>query len=757
MKKNFYLYIIFVPILSVLVSITLITLHNINELNTSADEEIKAFTKNYLIEQKTKIYNRVHFFSNIIKVKTNEFKSEQKILLKDNTEKIEYFSKHLFNYHNYKNNDIKSKIKTEMINHLFKNDHLNIIFDLKNKELLFDGSNLLKDVNLKSLSDTTGVTILNKFRIFDRFVQFDLKGKRYIFYAKKTKDSQLLILSGDSIDVMNEEIKNKILNSLLSFDVDDSYYLFIIDLLNKNGGDNYGKVLLHQSIPTLEGQFLSTNIKDKRLKEYRHEYLDVIKNYGEGFITYDYTKPESKEVFKKLSFFYLQKDWNWIIGTGFYFDDLEFKTEEFKSSIEKKINRSVNTAIIVGILLIIFISIAIYFITSKLNKIINDYSSNLNKSNESLRKQKDVFKTLFDKSTDGIIIYSEDGYIINCNDSVVRMLEYEDKSFIANKKLQDISPKKQNENDTSVLKEKLFQIVSFNNQTYNFEWVFLSKNGRKLFCEIRTTRLILDDNNIIHAIIRDITYKKELEEKNKRQQVMLAEESKKSALGEMLTMIAHQWRQPLNNINLLIHFVRDTFDTGKFSKEEIKDITLDMKRQIEYLSNTINDFTNFTNPKKETTLFCVKDAIEKTYNLAIAQFEKNNIKVFIESDEIEVYGIENEFMQVILNILNNSKDALIESNNKEKLLFINAKKIDNKLFLTIKDTAGGIPNKVISRIFDPYFTTKHKNNGTGIGLYMCNQIIKQYKNGVIKASNESFNYKNKVYEGAVFTITLDLD
>ncbi|ADG92989.1 multi-sensor signal transduction histidine kinase [Arcobacter nitrofigilis DSM 7299] len=712
MKKNFYLYIIFVPILAVLVSITLITLHNINELNTSADEDIKAFTKNYLIEQKTKIYNRVHFFSNIIKVKTAEFKSEQKVLLKDNVDKIEYYSKHLFHYHNYKKTAIKDKINDEMINHLFKNKHLNIIFDLKNYELLFDGNNLLKDVNLKSLSDITGVTILNKFRKFDRFIQFDLKGKRYLFYAKKTDDSELLILSGDSIDSINEDIKSKI---------------------------------------------LSTNIKNRRLKEYRLKYLNVIKNYGEGFITYDYTKPESKEIFKKLSFFYLQKDWNWIIGTGFYFDDLDFKTEEFKSSIEKKIKRSVNTAIIVGILLIIFISIAIYFITSKLNKIINDYSDNLNKSNESLRKQKDVFKTLFDKSTDGIIIYSEDGYIINCNDSVVRMLEYEDKSFIINKKLQDISPKKQNENDTSILKEKLFQIVSFNNQTYNFEWVFLSKNSRKLFCEIRTTRLILDDNNIVHAIIRDITYKKELEEKNKRQQVMLAEESKKSALGEMLTMIAHQWRQPLNNINLLIHFVRDTFDTGKFSKEEIKNITLDMKAQIDYLSNTINDFTNFTNPKKTTTLFCIKDAIEKTYNLAIAQFEKNNIKVFIESDRIEIQGIENEFMQVILNILNNAKDALLESNNKEKLLFINAKEINNKLVLTIKDTAGGISNKVISRIFDPYFTTKHKRNGTGIGLYMSSQIIKQYKNGAIKASNESFNYNGKFYEGAVFTITLDLD
>ena len=113
-------------------------------------------------------------------------------------------------------------------------------------------------------------------------------------------------------------------------------------------------------------------------------------------------------------------------------------------------------------------------------------------------------------------------------------------------------------------------------------------------------------------------------------------------------------------------------------------------------------------------------------------------------------------MQVILNILNNAKDALFDC-EYERLLFISAKKEDNKLILTIKDNAGGISPKVISRVFEPYFTTKHKTNGTGIGLYMCHEIISQYKNGTIKASNEKFYHENKFYEGAMFTITIDLD
>ncbi|WP_419764524.1 MAG: cache domain-containing protein [Arcobacter sp.] len=753
MKKNFSLYIILIPILAVLISITLITIHNIKELNATAKDDIKEFTKNYFIEEKTKIYNKVHFFSNIIKLKTDEFSKEQRNSIKQNVEKIDYFESYFLDNHN---KVYSKKIKkAPALKELFKNNYINIIIDLDSKKILLDEKKVLDNIRVEDISDSKGLKVLNSNRKFNEFIEVKLNKNKYLFYIKKLKDSNLLILSGNDSKKLEEEIKQKVLKTLVYFDTDNRYYMFIMEIFNKDGGNKYGKVLLHQANPSLAGKFLNEKSQNKDMEKYRKDYLKIIRESGEGFITYNYFKPENNTISKKLSFFYLQKDWNWVIGSGFYFNDLESKKEEFKLSIEEKIKESVKTALLVGFLLILFISIALYFITSKINRLINNYATSLSESNENLKKQKDIFKTLFDKSSDGIIIYSENGLIINCNDSIEKMLGY-DKSDIRDKSLKDFSPKFQYDKELTISKENLFKEVAFNNQTHNFEWLFLSKNKRKLFCEIRTTRLNLDSKNIVHVVIRDITYKKELETKTKRQQVMLAEESKKSALGEMLTMIAHQWRQPLNNINLLIHFVRDTFDSGKFSKEELKEITLDMKTQIEYLSNTINDFTNFTNPKKELTLFCVKDVITKTYNLAIAQFEKNNIKVFIESEEIKVYGIENEFMQVILNILNNSKDALLEV-EKNRLLFINAKKEDEKLVLTIKDNAGGIPAKIIPRVFEPYFTTKHKNNGTGIGLYMSTEIIKQYKNGTIDVKNVSFYHEEIFYEGAMFTIKIDLD
>ncbi|WP_428024684.1 cache domain-containing protein [Arcobacter sp.] len=754
MKKNFSLYIIIIPILAVLISIILITIHNIKELNMTAQQDIKEFTENYLIEEKTKIYNKVHFFSNIIKLKFDEFTAEQRNFIKENAEKINYFENYFL--HNHTNTYPKSEIKAPILKKMFKNDYINIIIDLNTNKVLLDEKNLFKNKNLNTLTDSNGVKLINTKREYEQFLDIEIEKVKYLFYTEKLKDLNLLILTGNNTKKLNEEIKKKVINSLFYFDTESSYYIFIIDLFNINGGERYGKILLHQGRPSLSGTYLNDTDKNNEMEKYRKEYLKIIRDTGEGFITYNYVKPDTNSISKKLSFFYLQKDLNWIIGSGFYFDDLESKKQEFKISIERKIKESVKTSLFVGIMLILIVSVILYFITSKINSLVNNYATSLSESNENLKKQKDIFETLFKKSTDGIIIYSEDGLIVDCNDSVVKMLGYNNKLRIINKSLKDFSPKVQFNNELSISNEKLFKEVSFNNQTYNFEWLFLSKNKRKLFCEIRTTKLNLDEKNIIHAVIRDVTYKKELEEKTKRQQVMLAEESKKSALGEMLTMIAHQWRQPLNNINLLIHFVRDTFDSGKFTKEELKGITLDMKAQIDYLSNTINDFTNFTNPKKEATLFCIKEVINKTYNLAIAQFEKNNIKVFIDAEEINVYGVENEFMQVILNILNNAKDELLEV-EKNRLLFINAKKEDGKLILTIKDNAGGISSKVISRVFEPYFTTKHKKNGTGIGLYMCHEIIKQYKNGTIEASNVSFYHENIFYEGAMFTVTLDLD
>jgi len=416
LKKNFSLYIILIPILAVLISITLITIHNIKELNATAKDDIKEFTKNYFIEEKTKIYNKVHFFSNLIKLKTDEFSKEQRNSIKQNVEKIDYFESYFLDNHNKAYS--KKLNKAPALKKLFKNNYINIIIDLDSKKILLDEKKVFHNFKVENISDLNGLKVLNKNRKFDEFIEIKLHKNKYLFYIKKLKDSNLLILSGNDSKKLEDEIKKKILNTLLYFDTDNRYYMFIMEIFNKHGGHKYGQVLLHQANPSLVGKFLDEKNENKDIQKYRRDYLKIIRESGEGFITYDYFKPENNTISKKLSFFYLQKEWNWVIGSGFYFNDLESKKEEFRLSIEEKIKESVKTALLVGFLLILFISIALYFITSKINRLINNYATSLSESNENLRKQKDIFETLFNKSSDGIIIYSEEGLIINCNDSI---------------------------------------------------------------------------------------------------------------------------------------------------------------------------------------------------------------------------------------------------------------------------------------------------------------------------------------------------
>jgi len=766
LKRSLSIYIIFVPIIFVLIAVISLTIHNIHNINKNGDKQIDEYTNDYLINEKTKIYNRIHFFANIIKHKTNEYKRKNRDKIRVKTEDALFLMKEI--YEQNKNKYSKEKLKKLIISEIEKlkvdipNSSYGLI-DLKSEKIVSTRLKSLLNMNISNFVDVDGKKLINNEKKFDRF--FDIKLIKYdedytfynkLIYVKKFEELDLAILYGEYEDDINDYIGKTILQNILDFDIENNPYIFVIKLKNINGGDNYGEILLHQAKPSLAGKSLNVKDDNKDIEHYRKDYLSKIKEFGEGFVTYNYSRPDSNNISRKMSYFYLQKDWNWIIGTGFYFDDLENSIKDFKYKIEKQTRENIQAAIFLSSLLSVLILIILFFISNRINNIINNYANNLNNTNEKLRKQKNIFQTLFEKSSDGILIYDQNGLIKNCNDSMVKILGYEEKELLVGKYYKNLSPKKQFDGEDSSSKSILINNICLEKQTYDFDWLFYKKDRKVIFCNVISTKIELNGELVIHSTIRDITDKKELEQKSKKQQLMLAEESKKSAMGEMITMIAHQWRQPLNNVNLLIHFVRDNFDNEKFTKNDLKNITADMKTQIEYMSKTIDDFTNFINPKKEVTTFCIEDVYEKTYSIIKGQFSKNNIKIIKNIEHIEITGIENEFMQVMLNILNNAKDSLL-SIEDERLVFINVKSSNNRFILTIKDNAGGIPKKVLSRIFEPYFTTKHKSNGTGIGLYMSEEIIKQFKNGSIKATNEHYYYENKFYEGAMFTISFDLN
>jgi len=241
-------------------------------------------------------------------------------------------------------------------------------------------------------------------------------------------------------------------------------------------------------------------------------------------------------------------------------------------------------------------------------------------------------------------------------------------------------------------------------------------------------------------------------QKNKEKQKLLFWQSRMASLGQMLGNIAHQWRQPLTELNLTLfnmkkaHKNKDTLKIDELYKES-KNLILNM-------SNTIEDFTNFFNPKKDKKLFLIKDAISESLVILNKVLEKENIKINITiQNNKEVLGISNELSQVIINLVQNSKDAFIINKVQHRNIDIISKdeRIDNKNYVCIyiEDNAQGINEQSIDKIFEPYFTTKHKSQGTGLGLFMSKMIIEKSLNGSIKHKNSN--------NGSIFTISIPME
>ena len=246
-------------------------------------------------------------------------------------------------------------------------------------------------------------------------------------------------------------------------------------------------------------------------------------------------------------------------------------------------------------------------------------------------------------------------------------------------------------------------------------------------------------------------------DKIKEQEGLLIHQSKMATLGEMLENIAHQWRQPLSVISTVSSGIKIDKDFYIENKQDF-DRSLDkIITTTNYLSDTINDFRTYFVKNKEKEHFNIQNSVNKALNIIDAKFNELNIKYIINIENINMYSYENELIHVLLNVLNNAKDALEVNNIDNKLIFIDIKNKNNTCIIKIKDNALGIKENILDRIFEPYFTTKHKNQGTGIGLYMVENILKKHMNGDIRAKNCSYFYKNSKYNGAQFTIIIPLN
>ena len=239
-----------------------------------------------------------------------------------------------------------------------------------------------------------------------------------------------------------------------------------------------------------------------------------------------------------------------------------------------------------------------------------------------------------------------------------------------------------------------------------------------------------------------------LQESKKKDQLLL-QQSKQAAMGEMIGAIAHQWRQPLNALAIQTQFIEDDYEDGLIDKEYLQKYSKENMKMITFMSKTIDDFRNFFTIDKMKKSFSVYAKIKDTSNMLLSQLENYEIELTVEENDFIILGFESEFQQVILNLVNNAKDALLENSVKSPKIGIYIQKDEDMGVVKIKDNAGGVPKDVIQRIFEPYFTTKEEGKGTGVGLYMSKMIIEDNMGGSIHVENEN--------DGAVFTIKLHLN
>lgn len=247
----------------------------------------------------------------------------------------------------------------------------------------------------------------------------------------------------------------------------------------------------------------------------------------------------------------------------------------------------------------------------------------------------------------------------------------------------------------------------------------------------------------------EIRVKKEIEE-NKKQQQIIEQQSKMATMGEMIENIIHQWRQPLSVISTTASGVKFRHQRKVLEENDIEMSMDTIFNSVQHLSQIIDDFRNFFKTNHNKSEFLVKETFEKTLGLISSQFRHSNIRIIKNIENISLYGLEHELIQVLINILNNARDELIKKEQITKLIIIDCIAANDYINIYIKDNAGGIPQKLINKVFEPHFTTKEELNGTGIGLYMSKMIIEEHMGGTINSSNIKFIHENTFYTGALF-------
>ncbi len=364
---------------------------------------------------------------------------------------------------------------------------------------------------------------------------------------------------------------------------------------------------------------------------------------------------------------------------------------------------------------------------------INEATADLEEKNIKLVESVYNFEDIFNTTMEMIIIFEDDGRIIDINHSGLEMLDYYYKAEIEGTRIS----KHILESDLPKVYDNLRM-----ESTEPYEVIVLKRDGSQLHVLMSIRRIVRNGKKVRLATMVDLT---EVKQKNSH----LIQQSKMAAMGEMIQNIAHQWRQPLSQVNSAVLLVDGILDQKGLHDELIEAKLTEIEELTKYMSTTINDFKDFFVQEKKVVSFVLSDIVKKAVTIASSSLRHHDIELELKVDEeIILNGYPNELQQVVLVLINNAKDALLGRETADPKIVITIERYEDNVWTTVCDNAGGIDESIINKVFDPYFTTKHQAQGTGLGLYISKMIIQDSMNGMLEVQNSR--------EGACFTIGLKM-
>jgi len=624
----------------------------------------------------------------------------------------------------------------------------NIYINSINKTYEYEVLELEKN-HLNNVKEKIKNRINNVSNTINKNYQFQLNESKQIARHYVNLGHSILNTIYESNKHKSKEEIYKIINDQMKdirFFDNESGYFFIYD------AEDAISISL-PATPSFVGKSL-INLEDKNKKNLFNSYKNVMKETNEGFDSWYWNKPNSEIKSKKIGYVKLFKPLNIVIGTAIYEDDIKDLISKNTIKTIKELKFQDNAYIFVlnknGTPLL-----------HKNKKIINvplDKLSNIIQKNvTNILNQAHLKKSTFIEYKQDEKLFTD--FKVSKKISYVQHISQLDWVIGTGLYTDDLNLK---------IKEKKLSLEKRLEESINliiiisicislcilFIVMFLSKNIKKTLLyyskelNSKNNELKKMNLNLEETITKQVNI---LRQKD----LILNQQSKFVAVGEMFGNIAHQWRQPLSAISTLASGMRVRKEFNLISEEEIDKDLKNIVTTTQVLSQTIDDFRDFYSHNKEKVEFEIENPIEQVLNLVLSNLKSKNIIVEKNIQKIKCHSYKNELVQVLLNIINNAKDALLKVDTL-RYIFIDTKQLNDDIIIEIYDSAGGIDENIIDKIFEPYFTTKEKSQGTGIGLYMSKNIIETSLNAKISVENFSFTYKENTYKGAKFILTIPM-